>query len=69
MIASQATDEEGKAFFFWKKEAKNFCACALTAWRFMASACAAPNEQKFFGPFFQKRTSFLQQPAPVQETA
>jgi hypothetical protein len=44
--------KKGKAFFFEKKEAKNFCrfGCGL-------SGEARPKMQKFFGSFFQKRTA------------
>jgi hypothetical protein len=49
-----------EVFFFEKKEAKNFCACAFTPRRVPRPACAEPTRQKFFGSFFQKRTaSFL----------
>jgi hypothetical protein len=51
--------EEGrKQFFFEKKNQKTFAPFgrSLTA---APPSDSAPKEQKFFGSFFQKRTSFL----------
>jgi hypothetical protein len=46
--------EGRKRFFFEKKKQKTFVCWGLWRWR-----CHNPQDQKFFGSFFQKRTSFL----------
>jgi hypothetical protein len=47
-------EEESKRFFFEKKKQKTFANCGLRH-----CCCHTPQEQKFFGSFFQKRTSFF----------
>jgi hypothetical protein len=53
MIAASRPDTKGKRFFFEKKKQKTFKCC-----RALVQQCA-PKTQKFFGSFFQKRTSSL----------
>jgi hypothetical protein len=45
--------EGRKRFFFEKKKQKTFVYLGA-----LARACQRPQEQKFFGSFFQKRTFF-----------
>jgi UDP-N-acetylglucosamine:LPS N-acetylglucosamine transferase len=47
------TGEKEEMFFFEKKNQKTFA-----LWTRHAGQGAHPNKQKFFGSFFQKRTSF-----------
>jgi hypothetical protein len=48
-------ESERKQFFFEKKNQKTFICFSISPW----PAGGAPNEQKFFVSFFQKRnTSF-----------
>jgi hypothetical protein len=52
-------EAKGKRFFFEKKKQKTFkCAARLGVYLDGDASCEAPGE-KFFGSFFQKRTSFL----------
>jgi hypothetical protein len=44
-------------FFFEKKNQKTFIPCSQ-AWTQTGGTGGARNGQKFFGSFFQKRTSF-----------
>jgi hypothetical protein len=53
--------EESKRFFFVKKKQKTL-ACLLPA---RSRTAASSKKQKFFGSFFQKRTSFLRLGAAV----
>jgi hypothetical protein len=46
--------EVSKDFFFEKKKQKTFDYCSH-----VSRTGAAPNEQKFFGSFFQKRTAYF----------
>jgi hypothetical protein len=53
------SDNKSKGFFFEKKEAKNFYVLAVLApgCRFKQLLRDERGKQKFFGPFFQKRTA------------
>jgi ribosomal protein L37E len=43
----------------WKKETKNFCACAGINRRIRTPAWSDANEQKFFVLFFKKEHTFF----------
>jgi hypothetical protein len=47
-------EEESERFFVEKKQQKTFANC-----EFWQRRCHNPQEQKFFGSLFQKRTSFF----------
>jgi hypothetical protein len=51
---------EDRMFFFEKKNQKTFSGCFARSWTVEQPATGvAQRREKFFGSFFQKRTSFL----------
>jgi hypothetical protein len=60
LMERRTSSKAERSSFFEKKKQKTFAPSRrhLTS---MTSACADPNEQKFFGSFFQKKnTAFFQ---------
>jgi hypothetical protein len=53
-FSERAKMEGSKRFFFEKKKQKTFDYGGMRRGR-----CQSPQDQKFFGSFFQKRTSFF----------
>ncbi len=59
---AEAERQTARKAFFFEKEAKNFCPCAVPGASVcpgMHASCPKQRRQKFFGSFFQKRTACL----------